>query len=62
MRIVSSPQCIPCINPPGNDGKRSEKMSGGLNTTVPENFIKAIACGGRHSALVTGTCIAALIP
>jgi len=44
MRIVSSPQYIPCFNLSENGG-----------TPIPGKYIKAIACGGRHSAVITGT-------
>ena len=46
MRVVSSPQHIPCFNLSENG--RSE-------APIPGSYIKAIACGGRHSAVVTGT-------
>ncbi|KAG0584600.1 hypothetical protein KC19_3G221400 [Ceratodon purpureus] len=43
-RVVSSPQHIPCFDLPENS--RSE-------APIPGSYIKAIACGGRHSAVVT---------
>jgi hypothetical protein len=55
MRIVSSPQEIPCIIPAVHDGTRSESATDGMNVTVPGSYVKAIACGGRHSAVITGT-------
>jgi hypothetical protein len=48
MRIVSSPQHIPCFNLPESGMARS-------GAPIPGSFIKAIACGGRHSAVITGT-------
>lgn len=47
MQVVSSPQYIPCFNLSGT--------AGSAGTPIPGNYIKAIACGGRHSAVVTGT-------
>ncbi|XP_024357886.1 ultraviolet-B receptor UVR8 isoform X3 [Physcomitrium patens] len=46
MRIVSSPQLIPCFNSPENGISSS-------GAPIPGSSIKAIACGGRHSAIVT---------
>lgn len=48
MRIVSSPQQIPCLN-------LTEKAVARSGVPIPGKCIKAIACGGRHSAVVTGT-------
>lgn len=48
MRIVSSPQHIPCFN-------LSENGTASSGAPIPGKYIKAIACGGRHSAVVTGT-------
>lgn len=47
MRIVSSPQLIPCFNSP-------ENVISSSGAPIPGSSIKAIACGGRHSAIVTG--------
>lgn len=55
MRIVSSPQEIPCIIPAVHDGTRSGSATDGMNVTAPGSYVKAIACGGRHSAVITGT-------
>lgn len=60
MRIVSSPQEIPCITPPAHDDTRSGSAMGGMNVTVPGSYVKAIACGGRHSAVITGTDVSTL--
>ncbi|XP_024362461.1 uncharacterized protein [Physcomitrium patens] len=46
MRIVSSPQQIPCLN-------LTEKAVARSGVPIPGKCIKAIACGGRHSAVVT---------
>lgn len=60
MRIVSSPQEIPCIIPAAHDGIRSGSATDGMNVTVPGSYVKAIACGGRHSAVITGTDVSSL--
>lgn len=57
--MVSSPHPIPCIE--SSYGKersaalsRGSKSSEGPGYRVPGNYVKAIACGGRHSAVITG--------
>lgn len=60
IRMVSSPHPVPYIDSSYNKG-RSLGLSGGnmgsesQGFRVPGNYVKAIACGGRHSAVVTGT-------
>lgn len=48
IRIVSFPQHIPCFNMTDTGNARS-------GVPIPGSYIKAIACGGRHSAVITGT-------
>ncbi|KAL9255829.1 Ultraviolet-B receptor UVR8-like protein [Drosera capensis] len=48
IRMVSSPHPIPCIQ-----SYRKDRMSDGDGYRVPGSYIKGIACGGRHSAVVT---------
>ncbi|KAG6402103.1 hypothetical protein SASPL_138975 [Salvia splendens] len=58
IRMVSSPHPVPCIDSSFNKG-RSLGLSGGnmgsdnQGFRVPGNYVKAIACGGRHSAVIT---------
>ncbi|TXG49834.1 hypothetical protein EZV62_025709 [Acer yangbiense] len=57
IRMVSSPHPIPCIE--SSYGKdRSAALQGSMSTEgpgyrVPGNYVKGIACGGRHSAVIT---------
>lgn len=60
IRMVSSPHPIPCIDssPYGKDRSKTlsrGSLSEGQGYRVPGNYVKAIACGGRHSAVITGT-------
>nr|XP_024364805.1 ultraviolet-B receptor UVR8-like isoform X2 [Physcomitrium patens] len=48
IRIVSFPQHIPCFNMTDTGNARS-------GVPIPGSYIKAIACGGRHSAVITDT-------
>jgi len=63
IRMVSSPHLVPCINTSsyGKDMSlslaRGSMSSDGQNFRVPGSYIKAIACGGRHSAVITGKCV-----
>lgn len=58
IRIVSSPQPIACVETSSYFGDRISLSRGGLVPDtlykVPGTYVKAIACGGRHSAVVTG--------
>ncbi|KAM7270892.1 hypothetical protein ACFE04_030106 [Oxalis oulophora] len=58
IRMVSSPHLVPCIDTSfGKD--RSPVLSRGSMSRerqgfrVPGSYVKAIACGGRHSAVIT---------
>lgn len=60
VKMVSSPHLIPCIEPstPQKD-KPSVIHQGSTGATphaskVPGTYVKEIACGGRHSAVITG--------
>ncbi|PNX73084.1 putative E3 ubiquitin-protein ligase HERC1-like protein, partial [Trifolium pratense] len=59
IRMVSSPHLIPCIDSSsyGKDISASlsqgSMSSEGQNFRIPGSCIKAIACGGRHSAVIT---------
>ncbi|KAF7816395.1 ultraviolet-B receptor UVR8 isoform X1 [Senna tora] len=59
IRMVSSPHLIPCIDssPYGKDRStalaRGGMSSEGQNFRVPGSYVKEIACGGRHSAVIT---------
>lgn len=60
IKMVSSPHLIPCIQTPvlGKDGALTSSqgsISSGLQTSkAPGNYVRGIACGGRHSAVITG--------
>ncbi|KAK2637365.1 hypothetical protein Ddye_032157 [Dipteronia dyeriana] len=56
IRMVSTPHPIPCIESYGKD--RSAALRGSMSTEgpgyrVPGSYVKGIACGGRHSAVIT---------
>lgn len=60
IKMVPSPHLIQCIEPP-TSGKDSPLVvqKGDLNSPIQVSravgsYIKGIACGGRHSAVVTG--------
>ncbi|KAJ0101529.1 hypothetical protein Patl1_06453 [Pistacia atlantica] len=59
IRMVSSPHPIPCIESSSYMKDRSAAFSRGSMCSegpgfrVPGNYVKAIACGGRHSAVIT---------
>lgn len=63
VKMVSSPHVIPCIEPSSSGKDRASVVSQG--TKVPGSYVKEIACGGRHSVVVTGQhlidCFIALI-
>lgn len=60
IRMVSSPHPVPCINTSSYGKDRSPALSRGCMSSEGQNFkfpgscVKAIACGGRHSAVITG--------
>ncbi|GAB2299743.1 hypothetical protein Dimus_033797 [Dionaea muscipula] len=49
IRMVSFPHPIPCVQ----SSHRKDRMSEAEGFRVPGSYIKEIACGGRHSAVVT---------
>ncbi|XP_048439582.1 ultraviolet-B receptor UVR8-like isoform X5 [Pyrus x bretschneideri] len=51
VKMVSSPHVIPCIEPSASGKDRSSVISQG--SKVPGSYVKEIACGGRHSAVIT---------
>ncbi|KAF4363504.1 hypothetical protein F8388_016456 [Cannabis sativa] len=58
MRMVSSPHPVPCIDssPYGNDRSNAisrGSLGEGQGYRVPGNYVKSIACGGRHSVVIT---------
>ena len=60
VKIVSSPRLIPCTGKPAPGKERPSVVHQGstnLSAQVskyPKSYVKEIACGGRHSAVVTG--------
>lgn len=62
IRMVSSPHPIPCIESSSFGRDRPAAISRGSMTEgqgfrAPGSYVKGIACGGRHSAVITGTSI-----
>lgn len=61
IRMVSTPHLVPCIDSSYYVKDRSATLargnmdSEGQTFRVPGSYIKRIACGGRHSAVITGT-------
>ncbi|PSR93138.1 Ultraviolet-B receptor like [Actinidia chinensis var. chinensis] len=59
IRMMSSPHPIPCIDSSSFAKDRPMALSrGGLSSEgqdfrVPGSYVKGIACGGRHSAIIT---------
>ncbi|PIA60479.1 hypothetical protein AQUCO_00300167v1 [Aquilegia coerulea] len=59
IRMVSTPHLVPCLESPsyGKDrflaASRGNVMSEGQICKAPGSYVKGIACGGRHSAVVT---------
>ncbi|KAK6145399.1 hypothetical protein DH2020_022219 [Rehmannia glutinosa] len=58
IRMVSSPHPVPCIDSSFNKDRlmslsRGTMSSEGQGYGVPGTYVKAIACGGRHSAVIT---------
>ncbi|KAL8051151.1 hypothetical protein ABFS82_06G126400 [Erythranthe guttata] len=58
IRMVSSPHPVPCIDSSFNKDRAMGLARGNIGAEgqvygVPGNYIKAIACGGRHSAVIT---------
>ncbi|XAR66242.1 hypothetical protein NMG60_11012398 [Bertholletia excelsa] len=59
IRMVSSPHPVPCIDSLSFGKDRSTALSrGNLSSDgqgfrIPGTYVKAIACGGRHSAVIT---------
>lgn len=60
VKTVASPHLIPCIDPsscikdkPDVVHQESESAAAQSHNSVG-NYIRAVACGGRHSAVITG--------
>eukprot|EP00252_Welwitschia_mirabilis_P000760 TRINITY_DN10723_c0_g1_i2.p1 TRINITY_DN10723_c0_g1~~TRINITY_DN10723_c0_g1_i2.p1 ORF type:complete len:508 (+),score=111.39 TRINITY_DN10723_c0_g1_i2:348-1871(+) len=59
IRTVSSPHPIPCFGTSSQWKElqpavtKGNKASEGQSVKVPGSYVKAIACGGRHSAIIT---------
>ncbi|XP_027330270.1 ultraviolet-B receptor UVR8-like [Abrus precatorius] len=59
IRMVSSPHLVPCIDSSyyGKDWSttlaRGSIGSDGQNFRIPGSYVKKIACGGRHSTVIT---------
>ncbi|XVE52616.1 hypothetical protein DITRI_Ditri02bG0136000 [Diplodiscus trichospermus] len=59
IRMVSSPHPVPCIEPSSYGKDRATALSRGSLSSegqsfrVPGSYVKGIACGGRHSAVIT---------
>ncbi|KAL7147729.1 hypothetical protein ABFS83_06G126200 [Erythranthe nasuta] len=58
IRMVSSPHPVPCIDSSFNKDRAMGLARGNIGAEgqvygVSGNYVKAIACGGRHSAVIT---------
>ncbi|KAK7256789.1 hypothetical protein RIF29_30273 [Crotalaria pallida] len=58
VKMVSSPHLIPCIESCASGKDRSSTFHQGSSagaqvSKVPGSYVKEIACGGRHSAVIT---------
>ncbi|KAI3447715.1 hypothetical protein Pfo_004380 [Paulownia fortunei] len=58
IKMVASPHLIPCIDPSSNGRESSAINQESMGEAAEQrksigNYIKGIACGGRHSAVVT---------
>ncbi|XP_061336383.1 ultraviolet-B receptor UVR8-like isoform X1 [Gastrolobium bilobum] len=59
VRMVSSPHLVPCIDSSSYGKDISASLARGSmsseehNFRVPGSYVKGIACGGRHSAVIT---------
>nr|DAD28303.1 TPA_asm: hypothetical protein HUJ06_029771 [Nelumbo nucifera] len=59
IRMVSSSHPVPCLEPSAYGKDKSSAVPQGSMSLegqvckVPGNYVKAIACGGRHSAVIT---------
>ncbi|WRX11569.1 Regulator of chromosome condensation [Theobroma cacao] len=59
IRMVSSPHPVTCIEPSSYGKDRAAALSRGSMSAegqsfrIPGSYVKAIACGGRHSAVIT---------
>lgn len=60
IRMVSSPHPVPCIETSSLGKDRASALSRGSLSSerqsfrVPGSYVRGIACGGRHSAVITG--------
>lgn len=60
IKIVATPHLIPCLDMSSHGADRSLRSPQGSITPGSEtrkalgSYIKRIACGGRHSAVITG--------
>lgn len=60
IKMVSSPHLVPCIELPVQGKDRSSIVQQGSVSSstqaskVRGSYVTGIACGGRHSAVVTG--------
>nr|KYP55805.1 putative E3 ubiquitin-protein ligase HERC5 [Cajanus cajan] len=57
IKMVSSPHLIPCIESASGKDKSSAfhqgSSAGAQGSNVPGSFVMEIACGGRHSVVIT---------
>lgn len=59
IRMVSSPHPVPCIDSSFNKDRSMGLSRGNIGPEgqcfgITGSYVKAIACGGRHSAVITG--------
>ncbi|KAG8647663.1 ultraviolet-B receptor UVR8 isoform X2 [Manihot esculenta] len=53
VKMVASPHLIPCLDTSVSREDQSLIVPQGSLSKFPGNYVKEIACGGRHSAVVT---------
>jgi len=57
VKMVSSPHLIPCIESSGKDKSSAFHQGSGAGaqgSNVTGSYVMDIACGGRHSVVITG--------
>ena len=60
IRMVSTPHLIPCTDSSYGMDRSTALAQGGISSEgqhnrAPGSYVKGISCGGRHSAVITGT-------
>lgn len=61
VKMVSSPHLIPCIESHSGKDRPSFHKGSSAGVQGPGSYVVEIACGGRHSAVITGQHFTAVI-